>query len=99
MDFWRRSARKSRKEKVLNVTIRELMEAGKNILQYTAHFDYFSQHRITSHKFRNSHLMVRMHVVIVFKGLFCIQSLQLFLISNISREFRTPSLFLENCGI
>jgi hypothetical protein len=32
MDFWRRSDRKSRKEKVLNVTIREIMEVGKNIL-------------------------------------------------------------------
>jgi hypothetical protein len=33
MDFWRISARKSRKEKVRNVTIREIMEAGKNILE------------------------------------------------------------------
>jgi hypothetical protein len=33
MDFWRRSARKSRKEKVRNVTNREIMEAGKNILE------------------------------------------------------------------
>jgi hypothetical protein len=33
MDFWRRSARKSRKEKVRNVTIREVMEVGKNILE------------------------------------------------------------------
>jgi hypothetical protein len=33
MDFWRRYARKLRKEKVLNVTIREVMEAGKNILE------------------------------------------------------------------
>jgi hypothetical protein len=33
MDFWRRSARKSRKEKVRNVTIREVMEAQKNILE------------------------------------------------------------------
>jgi hypothetical protein len=33
MDFWRSSARKSRKEKVRNVTIRELMEVGKNILE------------------------------------------------------------------
>jgi hypothetical protein len=32
MDFWRRSARKSRKGKVRNVTIRESMEVGKNIL-------------------------------------------------------------------
>jgi hypothetical protein len=32
MDFWRRSARKSRKEKVRNGTIREIMEVGKNIL-------------------------------------------------------------------
>jgi hypothetical protein len=31
MDFWRRSARKSRKEKVRNVTIREVMEVRKNI--------------------------------------------------------------------
>jgi hypothetical protein len=35
MDFWRRSARKSRKEKVRNVTIREIMEVGKNILGVT----------------------------------------------------------------
>jgi hypothetical protein len=34
MDFWR-SARKSRKEKVGNVTIREVMEVGKNILEVT----------------------------------------------------------------
>jgi hypothetical protein len=33
MDFWRRSARKSRKEKVLNVTIKEVMEVRKNILE------------------------------------------------------------------
>jgi hypothetical protein len=33
MDFWRRSAKKSRKEKVRNVTIREIMELGKNILE------------------------------------------------------------------
>jgi hypothetical protein len=33
MDFWRRSARKSRKENVRNVTIREVMEVGKNILE------------------------------------------------------------------
>jgi hypothetical protein len=33
MDFWRRSARKSRKGKVRNVTIREIMEVGKNILE------------------------------------------------------------------
>jgi hypothetical protein len=32
MEFWR-SARKSRKEKVRNVTIREVMEVGKNILE------------------------------------------------------------------
>jgi hypothetical protein len=35
MDFWRRSARKSRKEKVRNVTMREVMRAGKNILEVT----------------------------------------------------------------
>jgi hypothetical protein len=35
MDFWRRSARKPRKEKVRNVTIREVMEVGKNILEVT----------------------------------------------------------------
>jgi hypothetical protein len=35
MDFWRRSARKSRKEEVRNVTIRENMEVGKNILEVT----------------------------------------------------------------
>jgi hypothetical protein len=33
MDFWRRSARKSRKEKVRNGTIREVMEVRKNILE------------------------------------------------------------------
>jgi hypothetical protein len=33
MDFRRRSARKSRKEKVRNVTIRAIMEVGKNILE------------------------------------------------------------------
>jgi hypothetical protein len=33
MDFWRRSARKSRKEKVRSVTIREVMEVRKNILE------------------------------------------------------------------
>jgi hypothetical protein len=33
MDSWRRSARKSRKEKVQNITIREVMEVGKNILE------------------------------------------------------------------
>jgi hypothetical protein len=32
-DLWRRSARKSRKEKVRNGTIREIMEVGKNILE------------------------------------------------------------------
>jgi hypothetical protein len=35
MDFWRRSARKARKEKVRNVTIREVMEVRKNILEVT----------------------------------------------------------------
>jgi hypothetical protein len=35
MDFWRRSARKSRKQKVRNVTIRELIEVWKNILEVT----------------------------------------------------------------
>jgi hypothetical protein len=35
MDFWRRFARKSRKEKVRNVTIREIMKVGKNILEVT----------------------------------------------------------------
>jgi hypothetical protein len=35
MDFWRRSARKLRKEKVRNVTIREIMEVGKIILEVT----------------------------------------------------------------
>jgi hypothetical protein len=35
MDFWRRSVRKSRKEKVRNVTIIEVMEVGKNILEVT----------------------------------------------------------------
>jgi hypothetical protein len=35
MDFWRRSARKSRKGKVRNVTIREVKEVGKNILEVT----------------------------------------------------------------
>jgi hypothetical protein len=33
MDFWRRYARKSRKEKVRNVTIREVIEMRKNILE------------------------------------------------------------------
>jgi hypothetical protein len=33
MDFWRRSERKSRKEKVRNVTIKEVMEVRKNILE------------------------------------------------------------------
>jgi hypothetical protein len=35
MDFWRRSARKSRKEKVRNGIIREIMEVGENILEVT----------------------------------------------------------------
>jgi hypothetical protein len=35
MDFWRRSARKSRKEKVRNDTIRKIMQVGKNILEVT----------------------------------------------------------------
>jgi hypothetical protein len=35
MEFWRRFARKSRKEKVRNVTIREVMEVRKNILEVT----------------------------------------------------------------
>jgi hypothetical protein len=35
MDFWRSSARKSRKENVRNVTIRKIMEVGKNILEVT----------------------------------------------------------------
>jgi hypothetical protein len=35
MDFWRRSARKSRTEKVRNVTIRVIMEVRKNILEVT----------------------------------------------------------------
>jgi hypothetical protein len=33
MDFWRRSATKSRKENVRNGTITEIMEVGKNILE------------------------------------------------------------------
>jgi hypothetical protein len=33
MDFWRRSDRRSRKEKVRNGTIRAIMEVGKNILE------------------------------------------------------------------
>jgi hypothetical protein len=33
MDFWRRSARKSKKEKVRNGIIREIMEVGTNILE------------------------------------------------------------------
>jgi hypothetical protein len=33
MDFWRRSAVKSRKEKVRNGTVRAIMEVGKNILE------------------------------------------------------------------
>jgi hypothetical protein len=35
MDFWRRSARKSSKEKVRNGTIRAIMEVGTNILEVT----------------------------------------------------------------
>jgi hypothetical protein len=35
MDFCRRSTTKSRKEKVPNVIIREVMEVGKNILEVT----------------------------------------------------------------
>jgi hypothetical protein len=35
MDFWKRSARKSKKEKVRNGTIRAIMEVGKNILEVT----------------------------------------------------------------
>jgi hypothetical protein len=35
MEYWRISARKSRKEKVRNVTIREIMEVEKNILEVT----------------------------------------------------------------
>jgi hypothetical protein len=35
MDFWRRSARKSRKEKVRNGTIRATMAVGKNVLEVT----------------------------------------------------------------
>jgi hypothetical protein len=38
MDFWR-SARNSRKEKVRNVTIREIMEVGKNILEVIEELD------------------------------------------------------------
>jgi hypothetical protein len=33
MDFWRRSARKSRKENIRNGTIRVIMEVGENILE------------------------------------------------------------------
>jgi hypothetical protein len=33
MDFWRRSTRKCRKEKVRNGTVRAIMEVGKNILE------------------------------------------------------------------
>jgi hypothetical protein len=33
MDFWRRHARKSRKEKVRHVTIREVMEMGNMFLK------------------------------------------------------------------
>jgi hypothetical protein len=33
MNFWRKSARKSRKEKVRNGTNRAIMEVGKNILE------------------------------------------------------------------
>jgi hypothetical protein len=35
MGFWRRSARKSRKEMIRNGTIRAIMEVGKNILEVT----------------------------------------------------------------
>jgi hypothetical protein len=40
MDFWRRSARKSRKEKVRNDTIEAIMEVGKNILEITEQNGY-----------------------------------------------------------
>jgi hypothetical protein len=33
MNFWRRSARNSRKDKVRNGTVRVIMEVGKNILE------------------------------------------------------------------
>jgi hypothetical protein len=33
MDFWRRSAGKSKKEKVRNGTFKAIMEVGKNILE------------------------------------------------------------------
>jgi hypothetical protein len=33
MDLWRRSARKSRKEKFINETIRAAVNAGKNMLE------------------------------------------------------------------
>jgi hypothetical protein len=33
MDFWRRSGRNSRKEKVRNGTVRAITEMGKNILE------------------------------------------------------------------
>jgi hypothetical protein len=35
MDFWKRSARKSRKAEVRNVTIRDIMEVEKSILEVT----------------------------------------------------------------
>jgi hypothetical protein len=35
MNIWRRSARKSRKEKIRNDTFRAIMEVGKNILEVT----------------------------------------------------------------
>jgi hypothetical protein len=35
IDFWRRSARKSRQEKVRNGTIKAIMEVGKKILEVT----------------------------------------------------------------
>jgi hypothetical protein len=40
MDFWRRSAGKSRKEKVHCGTIRALMEVGKNNLEVTEENGY-----------------------------------------------------------
>jgi hypothetical protein len=33
VDYWRRSARKSRRERIRNTVIREMMEVGKTIIE------------------------------------------------------------------
>jgi hypothetical protein len=44
MDFWIKSARKWRKEKVRNGTIREVVVVGKNILEVTEENGYDRLH-------------------------------------------------------